>query len=790
MSNRLYAFFLLLGLLVVIFISNPSLGLAQTPTPQAGGSSPSGGLPILPITLAAIGGALALVLLQTIGKQVANGVITWLHALVWNWLSGKPLFRIFNLNRYRNALRENNSKIKIPFRSEPIDMHNIYVPLKVEGADDRDQLDARGAVSLHRRMMIIGDPGSGKSIFMRYLALAYAENNLSDLEDRPIPVLLELHRLNDDRPIEEHLVEALDRNRFPNASVFVSRNLKDGRLMPLFDGFDEVNSSVRSRVAQDIIDFLSQYEKCRVVITSRPPAYNDEFAEQIPTKLQIVSFIDHQIRSFLSSWEPDMPEGKSVDQLMQTLDERPAIMSLARNPLMLTIIAYLYADTPYILPHSRVEFYSQSADVLLRQLNRTTPGDEALKYTPPEKRSVLQHLAASIQERSSQNNRDRSTLEYQIVVDEVGAVLSRLNRKPEDVLPLIEEIVNGSGLLLRIDGGQRYEFGHLTLQEFFAAEQLRDDPEGLVEKYKADGQTWRESLKLWCGLQRDNTPVVKAIYALDEMLGFECLADAHEVEPDTTNTIIDYFRSKLGQSDTDDAVARAFGILAMDDTPIGNETFTFLKSTLSDESEGSTRHLAAATALSLSNMPRGAEALAEHYELQGIRPFLVRMGGVSVSALVTLAKNGAHSALEDLKELGSPQAAEALTSLIWEESDTAHRAAWPLAELLADEEIANSLRRVSLSPDQCNAPGVSDYRWVWEPFETDEDASQDCPSLPTIASRLAYLISKGVESDLGYSINARLAVPLLAIEDYEESLKAASESGLSELVLCQSWING
>lgn len=59
---------------------------------------------------------------------------------------------------------------------------------------------------------------------------------------------------------------------------------------------------------------------------------------------------------------------------------------------------------------------------------------------------------------------ERRTLELADVLKEIRAVLPDLTLKTEDAQPLLDEIVQRSGLMLAIDGGTRYQFTHLTLQ--------------------------------------------------------------------------------------------------------------------------------------------------------------------------------------------------------------------------------------------------------------------------------------------------------------------------------------
>ncbi|MFM7716093.1 MAG: NACHT domain-containing protein, partial [Microcystis sp.] len=166
-------------------------------------------------------------------------------------------------------------------------------------------IEAENAVQKYRRLVVKGAPGSGKSMLLKYLALSYSEGRLKNLSDRPVPILLELNRLNEANltveKLEQHLVEACDRHNFPKATRFISQCLKDGRLLLLLDGLDEVSSSVRSSVVQCLKDFLElqKYKECPVIITCRTAVYNNEFVNITEETLEIDEFSDQQMRRFL-----------------------------------------------------------------------------------------------------------------------------------------------------------------------------------------------------------------------------------------------------------------------------------------------------------------------------------------------------------------------------------------------------------------------------------------------------------------------------------------------------------
>ena len=55
-----------------------------------------------------------------------------------------------------------------------------------------------------------------------------------------------------------------------------------------------------------------------------------------------------------------------TERLLRILTDCPQLRVLARNPLLLTIIAFLHIDKELSLPHSRAEFYRQATVELLR----------------------------------------------------------------------------------------------------------------------------------------------------------------------------------------------------------------------------------------------------------------------------------------------------------------------------------------------------------------------------------------------------------------------------------------
>ena len=244
---------------------------------------------------------------------------------------------------------------------------------------------------------------------------------------------------------------------------------------------------------------------------------------------------------------------------MQTLRERPRILLLARNPLLLSMIAYLYADQHIALPHSRAEFYRYSTTLLLEKWQGAFN-----RYGVPAKSAVLSRLALRFQAQPAEDQ-DRRSLTYAEVLQLVREVLPGTAVRSEDAADLLDEIVDRSGLLLRIDGGTRFQFTHLTMQEYFGATALTGERVQLLEKFRNDPDAWREVIKLWCGMAQDSTEMVCDVFGIERITAIECLADAKYIAPEVTDKIAAdawaMLQNELTESSSE-SLERAFGLLA------------------------------------------------------------------------------------------------------------------------------------------------------------------------------------------------------------------------------------
>lgn len=163
-----------------------------------------------------------------------------------------------------------------------------------------------------QRAVILGDPGSGKSSLLQYLALEWVEGKTETL-----PLLIELREFAIDPAA--NFLEFLHRGRGVDWQFDqhqLHRHLMESPTLVMFDGLDEVfDRTTQSTVIDDIIRFSQQYPKAKVLTTSRIIGYNPERLRHSEFQHFTIQSLDtEEIHEFIDRWY-DLSMGSDPDKV-------------------------------------------------------------------------------------------------------------------------------------------------------------------------------------------------------------------------------------------------------------------------------------------------------------------------------------------------------------------------------------------------------------------------------------------------------------------------------------------
>jgi DNA polymerase III delta prime subunit len=213
------------------------------------------------------------------------------------------------------------------------------------------------------RLLILGEPGSGKTTTLLTLAQGLLQRAKDDAT-YPMPILLDLSSwASNSSSISTWLVEEVELKYGLNQDLAIQWR-QERKLLPLFDGLDEVKPELQATCVEELNDWLDgwgrglpiaiccrqeEYEKV-VWDPSQSPPSHPEIAEfiaenagkvvrlQLNRSIQLRSLENWQIQSFLT--RANHPE------LWHRLQQDSNLLELLRTPLWLNMAMICYNELP------------------------------------------------------------------------------------------------------------------------------------------------------------------------------------------------------------------------------------------------------------------------------------------------------------------------------------------------------------------------------------------------------------------------------------------------------------
>lgn len=373
-----------------------------------------------------------------------------------------------------------------------------------------------------KQMVVLGDPGSGKSTLVNWLSW-YLSAGLSKKMPEPIgeliPIPLVLRDLELNNVVDlESLIQAFLKRQiarsFSKYADLLLNLIKQGKTLILLDGLDEVNDERRTVIQTIINSYRLEHPNNFLIVSSRIVGYetisskkesnnskleNEEY-KQLNTNNEIATcyiapFTNEQISRFAFNWYKEQDNGNSFsarslkDEFVDAIAKTECTQQLARTPHLLTMMALIYRIKSD-LPDGRALLYDLIAQAYLQSIDTARKLKDA--YSWQDKKRWLARIGFEMQYKRSQHPEDEQNLlvQHKEVLDWIKLSMRETNNTCHDkeAEEYLSWITRRSGLLLPRGEGQ-FAFLHLSFQEYFAAiyiQQQIENPEWLDDEEDDD----------------------------------------------------------------------------------------------------------------------------------------------------------------------------------------------------------------------------------------------------------------------------------------------------------------
>ena len=366
-------------------------------------------------------------------------------------------------------------------------------------------------VAKYKRLVVLADPGLGKSWLIRTETHRLCEDALARLANGahavviPVPMRCDQLATAAGQDLAEkaasHLVtQGLLAGR---SSAVVAARIRSGKTIVLLDALDELTAAERGPLRELVRSWADNAgDDAQCVITSRIAGYT---GSPLPKarEVELQAFTREDVAAAVTAWR--LPP-VAANRLQSRLGD-PAIAAMARIPLLLALLCSLAAEVPAgkALPRTRSQLYERMLRWFLTKAHRSQDDPDMLLLDNVQVEALLEILAPIAYTFAAQAGGWTDLMPVESLLSAIrtsGPPFSELHRPAGEIL---RELSVGVGILVP-DGDPSagrnpyYLFLHRTVAEYLTARHLANLPEvewlAVVDQHRWFDPYWAEVIPM------------------------------------------------------------------------------------------------------------------------------------------------------------------------------------------------------------------------------------------------------------------------------------------------------